>query len=259
MHERKRKKPAKVKGKTFIPEDIGYSKKKGYIDVDLTALYDKAVAELGLQQTKRDQIITVYIALFAFLTPAVLESENMSIRTQGFLFLAAAIIGLLFALIIVRYRIYKEVYWLCCQSIGVFFGIKEKELNKELIQSVFYKVLEKKGRKYIITRESGKKKGELKFRNWFYVGKNFFSSETFYYLIHVLITSGVLGLSLGMIVNVELIYRVILGIGVGLVVCVVLLYWYFHQCINVYKVLVDHTDKSFNATFSNAWFLHFYV
>lgn len=245
--------------KMFIPGEIEYSKKKDYIDVDLHELYEKAVAELGLQQTKRDQIITVYIALFAFLTPAVLESDAMNIRAQGFLFLAAAIIGILFALIIVRYRIYKEVYWLCCQSISVFFGIRKKELKKELIQSVFYKVLEKKGNKYIGKKKVGKKNGKLKFRRLYYTRKNFFSSESIYYLIHILITSGVFGLSCGMIFNLELNRRILLGVLVGIILGAVLLWKYFHECIKLYRVLVDGTDKSFNHTFSMAWFLHFYV
>ncbi len=134
----------KRKKESFTPIEITSIKKKSYIDVDLHELYEKAINELGLQQTKRDQIIAVYIALYAFLTPAVLEAKEMPTSIQGALFLAAAVIGFFLALVIIRYRIYKEAYWLCCQSISVFFGIRKMELKKDLIQSVFYKVLEKK-------------------------------------------------------------------------------------------------------------------
>lgn len=252
------KKPKRVlernfEEKLFVPVEINKSEKK--VEIHWDSIYDKAIAELGLQQTKRDQLITIYIALYAFLIPAILETDKISLRVQGFLFLASSILGFLFGVIIIRYRIYKEAYWLCCQSITALMRYDYNVLNKEFIQTVFYRTLEKKGKKYI--RKN--KKGKIKFRRWNYVYKNFVSSETFYFLIHTLITSGVFGLSMSLVWDVPEKYKLLLGFGTGIALALVLLYWYFYECIKVYWVLVDHTDESFNKTFSKAWFLHFYV
>lgn len=123
---------------------IGEEQRKAHLEIDLDAHYERAYAELGLQQTKRDQIITLYLAMFSFLIPFALSLESLSWRVKGLIFLATAVVGVLFALVIIRYRIYKEVYWLCCQSLTVLQGIRTELLNKETIQQVYYSTLYKK-------------------------------------------------------------------------------------------------------------------
>lgn len=237
----------------FMPVEVNKSEKK--VEIHWDSIYDKAIAELGLQQTKRDQLITIYIALYAFLIPAMLETNKISLHIQGGILLACSILGIFFGAIIIRYRIYKETYWLCCQSITTLMRYEQEKLNKNFIQSIFYRTLEKKGKKYL-----GKnKKGEVKFRRWYYIYKNFVSSETFYFLIHSLITAGVFGLSMSLIWDVPEKYKILLALGTGIPIALVLMYWYFYECIKIYWVLVDGTNKSFNHTFSMAWFLHFYV
>lgn len=243
----------KDKNQPFEPCEITESEKK--VEIHWDSIYDKAIAELGLQQTKRDQLITIYIALYAFLIPAILETDKISLRVQGYLFLASSILGFLFGVIIIRYRIYKEAYWLCCQSITALMRYEYGVLNKKFIQTVFYRTMEKKGKKYI----GRNRRGKIKFRRWYYVYKNFVSSETLYFLIHTLITSGVFGLSMSFIWDVPEKYKILLAFGTGIALALVLIYWYFYECIKLYKVLVDHKDKSFNHTFKMAWFLHFYV
>lgn len=221
---------------------------KDYIHIDLNELYEKTVAELGLQQTKRDQIITVYIALFAFLIPAVLEAENMQIWMQGALLVVASIIGILFAQVIIRYRVYKEIYWLCCQSISFMFGIKEEYLTQQYIKDIFYKTLKKKGKDFYEDKQFSKKK---------YIKKSLFSSETIYYMIHILITSLVGGLGLGLVLPFHDYIRIGIGIICTVVVFLSLLREYFVKCIEVYQPLIDNLKESLKKTFSKAWFLHF--
>ena len=134
---------------TFQNKTYDSAKKNPYSSVNLENLYAQASAELGLQQSKRDQIITLYLAMFSFLLPFALSMELIGWQVKGFILLASAVIGILFSLIIVRYRIYKEVYWFCCQSITVMMGLKPDALDKATVQAVFYQVMLKKGGKYV--------------------------------------------------------------------------------------------------------------
>lgn len=253
------KRGKRVLGKNFVSGSIKEANEKikelsmddameDYIKVELSDLYEKADAELGLQQTKRDQLITIYIALLAFLVPAVLDAEKIEPMVQGFLFLSAAIVGILFSLVIIRYRVYKEIYWLCCQSITFMYGMKEEFRKEKYIKNVFYKTLKKKGKSFY---EDGK------FSKTKYRRKNLFSSETLYFIVHIFITSLVLGLSAGLIFPIHISLRISLGIVCGIIAFSILLRAYFEKCIEVYQVLIDGLKSSFKSTFSKAWFLHF--
>lgn len=219
-----------------------------HINVELSDLYEKADAELGLQQTKRDQLITIYIALLAFLTPAVLDATQIKPLVQGFLFLAAAIVGIMFSLVIIRYRVYKEIYWLCCQSITVMYGMKKEFIKEKYVKQVFYKTLKKKGKSFYENGEFSKSK---------YVKKNLFSSETLYFAVHIFITSLVFGLSVGLIFSIHIALRITLGVVCGIAVFLILAREYFVKCIEVYQPLIDNLKESLKKTFSKAWFLHF--
>lgn len=249
--EKKNKTPDKKK---LFPEVLE-EEKKPYLTVDLDTLYERTFSELGLQQSKRDQIITLYLAIFSFLIPFALSMEGINWQVKGWILLVAAVVGILFALIIIRYRIYKEVYWLCCQSLTVLHGIKPEKLNKEMIQKVYYQSLKKKGKSFLKADRSG----VLHFSRMRYVKKNLFSSETLYFLIHGLLTALIFGLSVGLIVSWSLKWRILLGILSAVVLFLLLCIKYFYECIKVYAVVEDETDQSFNHTFSKAWLLHFYV
>ena len=56
---------------TAIPDDLAPAK---YFPLDppdsaTAELYERADAEMGLQQSKRDQIINIYLGMFSFLIP----------------------------------------------------------------------------------------------------------------------------------------------------------------------------------------------
>lgn len=222
-------------------------------DVDLVSLYEQANAELGLQQSKRDQIITIYLTMFSFLLPFSISIKEVGWQVKGFIFLAAAVIGVLFAFVILRYRIYKEVYWLCCQSITVMMGHDKKDLTKEKVQEIYYHVMDKKNGGYVDGEDENRT-----FNKKQYAKDNFVSAETLHYLIHVFITATLTGLSAGMISGQPVPVAVAIGVVVFAAVMLWLMWMYFHDLIKVYDVLVDRLDQSFNRTFGKAWFLHLF-
>lgn len=236
----------------FKNKEYDQSLKSDSSGVNLENLYSLANAELALQQSKRDQIITIYLAMFYFLLPFALSMDGIGLRVKGFIFLAAAVIGWLFALIILRYRIYKEVYWFCCQSITVMMGLKPGALKKETVQAVFYQVMEKKGKKYV--RGTEKKTWD----NVKFIKGNAFSAETLYYVIHVVLTASMLGLGIGLISGFVWQKALILGASLSVFLFLFLMGMYFKKLSNVFAVLVDGTDVSFNDTYKMAWFLHLF-
>ncbi len=237
-------------------------------DFNLDTLYKQTHSELSLQQSKRDQIITIYLALFSFLIPFSLSLSSVALWMKGLIFLVAGIIGILFSLINVRYRVYKEVYWLSCQALTVLMNVKPEEMNKQAIQRAFFYSLQKKGNGFF------DKEGEK--RAWnkkLFVKKNTFSSETFYHMIQVLITSTILALSTALILGDFLHLPLLASLGIGAVVLIVafvlLMRSYFKKLMAVYAVLAyentgnAEADKSmrdtlFNTTFEKAWTLHVY-
>lgn len=231
-------------------EDERLKKNKDY---NLEELYNHAHSELSLQQTKRDQIMTLYLALCSFLVPFTLSESVITWPLKGLIFVMIGIVGILFSFVSIRYREYKEVYWLCCQSITVLKNFKDEEINKDLIQKVFYSCLHKKGTGYV---EDGKM-NYLK-----YVKKNFFSSETIHFLIISLITSFVFGIGTAICFPIVLPIKVAISVLVFLSTLTFLMYVYFYTCIKIYSVLTGKTkeekDKLYTNVFAKAWFLHMY-
>lgn len=230
-------------------------------DYDLAGLYKQAHSELSLQQSKRDQIITIYLALCSFLLPFALGEEIISMRIKGVIFAVLGVIGILFSFITIRYREYKEVYWLCCQALTVLQNFKEEKLDKQMVQKVFYHCLRKKGKGYLYEKNGG-----WKFNKWLYVRKNTQSAETFYFMIIALMSSFILALGAFLILPKIKYASIIICAGIGLFAWVFLLCAYFQHCIKVYACLEKKNkdndqktrDKAFNKVFSKAWFLHFY-
>lgn len=221
--------------------------------VDLPALYEQANAELGLQQTKRDQIITVYLTMFSFLLPFSISIQDITWQAKGFILLAAAIIGLLFACVIVRYRIYKEAYWLCCQSITMMMAYDKSELTEDKVQEIYYHAMEQKNGKYVLGKGANRR-----FKKWEFSMKNLMSAETLHYLIHSFITATLTGLSAGLISEQPLAIAIPLGIAVFAVMLLWLMWMYFKELIDLYAVLVDELEDSFKRIFDKAWFLHLF-
>ena len=255
----------KKEGTPFVVTPIPQEAKKSEIDIDLNSLHERAIAELTLQQSKRDQIITVYLAMFSFLIPFALSQEILTWQVKGLIFFATAVVGVLFANIIIRYRIYKEAYWLCCQTITVLFGIKQEHLKKDIIQQCYRETIYKKGKKFFVEKETnevdaqGNPITKKVFSRAKYVKDNLFSAETIYFFIHSFITALIFGLSIVLILPFTVRANVAVGIGCAIVLFLLLSGKYFAQCIKVYGVLIHNTHESFNFAFSKAWFLHFYM
>lgn len=222
--------------------------------VDLNALYARAYEELCLQQSKRDQIITLYMGMITFLVPFSISLTAIEWQHKGILFLAMAAIGVLLAQIIIRYRIYKEAYWLCCQTITVLAGVKEDRFEKKVIQAAYYTTMKKKVSSCMVGKGDNARLNPKLF-----IKKNIFSAESIHYFVLVLIDVMILGLGLFFVIPGLFWVRVAIAILAAVAVFFMLTAEYFHQCIKVYQVLIDRKDDSFNATFSKAWFLHFYT
>lgn len=217
---------------------------------DLMTIYEKCIEEMTLQQTKRDQIITVYLAMFSFVLSYILPNDTMDFFFKGMVMLAVAVIGYGFSLIIIRYRMYKEAYWICCDALTNLMCIKEGAIDKKTIQRVYYNCLEKKGRNFYKNN---------KFSRYLFFKKNIFSGETIYSLIHSFIVSALFGLSVFLLAYSLPVNGYLAGVVAGIIFFVIQVYLFFKHLISTYKVLTDNTNASFNSVFNKAWFLHLYI
>ena len=239
---------------SFLKTDYE-SKLRKYPKFNIDAMYERVFDEMALQQTKRDQLITIHLAAFAFIVPAVLDSQkDISPLISGGIFLALGFIGFLFSLIIIRYRRYKEAYWICCRTLSVMMTMEEENWTKENIQAIFYQCLKKKV-------HTSMKKGRLK--KFTLARKNMNSGETLYLVINAIISGGVAGFGAVMVLNAlpyfSAVINTVAGTLVGVIVFAYTLYRYFKTLVDVYRVCDDQSEESFNAIFGDAWFLHFFV
>lgn len=242
----------------FIPINIEKTDLKKNNGVNLANLYERAHSELTLQQTKRDQIITLFFSVFSLLVPLALSLERISFYGKGLTFFVVGIIGIIFSAIVIRYRIYKEVYWLCCETITCLMNVEDTKIDKQMIQTLYYKCLKKKGDNYCKEIEKDKKKWSFAL----YFKKNIFSSETLHYFIINLLTSILIALGTFLVLyeaSLPLWTKILISIAVGCVLFIVLFLAYFIKCQEVYSVLKCNTNANFNRSFGKAWFLHTYV
>ena len=257
---KKEKNPSPQKEENLLTwrEEIGWDMVKDQRNYNLEDIYEHAHSELSLQQSKRDQIITIYLALCSFLLPIALGDSVPTTGWKGLLFVLLGVVGILFSLIVVRYREYKEVYWICCQTLTVLQSFKPEKLDKELIQRTFYYSLKKKGKGFLHEKTGRLMRGK-------FVKKNLNSSETFHYMIIVLMASFISGLGAALLCLRWGLLGIAVGVIVGLAVMVRLMSVYFNTCIKIYKVLEEpeggkeeKKDDAFRSVFSKAWFLHMY-
>ena len=151
----------------YTEVDSSYFRNSPKFSID--DMYERAFNELGLQQAKRDQLITIYLAAFAFILPSLLSAQKINWTINAWIFMGLGVIGFLFAMIIIRYRVYKEIYWHCCRTLNVLMDVDEDKRSKELIQNIFYNCMCKKIKSCI--NEKGEFQGFVFFR------KNIFSSR----------------------------------------------------------------------------------
>ena len=232
---------------------IKANKQRQSVTVNLNELYKETHSELSLQQTKRDQTISIYLSLCTVVAPIILSIEYFNSLYKGVIFLVLGIIGVLLSTIIIRYKVYKDIYWMSCQTISQLFNYTAEDIDKELVQGLFYQVLYKKGKKYVKIGEQ-----RNRFRNAYFFKSNLFSAETLLFVTMIFIVAIVSGMGLALTCAQPLLISIIIGLSLGLLVFCLLLWEFFRKCKKIYKVLVDGEDSSFNAVFSKAWFLHFY-
>jgi hypothetical protein len=87
--------------------------------------------------------------------------------------------------------------------------------------------------------------------------KILFSSDAIIYEFLVLIASTTLWIGLFNLIEVSNFNWIIASI----LTLINLIYWnayYYTNITRIYACIIDDTEVSFNATFSKAWFLHFY-
>ncbi len=238
--DRKLNKMKKTEMKQFIHVKPRKDSLKTAKDYDLKTIYQNAHSELTLQQTKRDQIIALYLTLASFLVPFSYSIESFNGEVRSALFYILFAIGFILSIIIIRYKVYKEVYWASCQTISQLFNFDNDKIDKHLIQSLFYEVIRLKN-----PAKHGIIKG---------VAKNFFSAETLLFEIHVIITA--ITLFMATMLSTTSFLAAILAVLCFVIVIHIL---YFQAFFRVFSVNRTHLDKDFNYAFSKAWFLHFYV
>lgn len=232
---------------------ITSKKNRGASTINLNELYKQAHSELSLQQTKRDQIISIYLSLGTVLVPLLLSTSYIQWVFKGVIFLVLGLIGLLLSFIVIRYKVYKDVYWICCQTIPQLQSYPSEEIDKQLVQGIFYNVLKKKGRGYVKEKD-----GKRTFRSFKFFKSNIFSAETLLYVTLIILVSIVAGLGMALTCGKVVLISAVIGICFGILIFAFLLWRFFFHCKKIYQVLVDGSDQSFNYVFSKAWFLHFY-
>ena len=226
--------------------------------IDLADLYKHACDELTLQQTKRDQVIYGFVFLFSFITPILFSLDKMTIPQTGFMLLAICVIGLILSVIIIRYRIYKEAYWITCLTITQLRNLKDEAITKQNIQTMYYLCMKKKWGKYVYTNKYNKT--AFRYRDIFW--SNLFSAESLHYVLIAFLTSIAAGFGLYLIacnyIGLSHLIFSTICVAIGILVFALQLLYYYYNLILIYRVLIDNNHSSFNFTFSKAWFLHFY-
>ena len=235
----------------IVIDESKYNESK---DFRLEKTYELCVSELGLQQKKRDQTIAFYIAIISFVIPAIIDMKQ-SDNAKGAGFLALYVLGMMLAQVVVRYRVYKEVYWITCRTITQLYNFAQDKVTKEIVQHLFYKTMEKNAGTVLAFRSGAG--SERKVGRWKTYCKILRSAETTLYQVLALMCSMVLWIAVYTLVNVE-IYGAVAATLLALASYAYGSIHYYKQLTQVYDVIIDGKDSSFNSAYSKAWFLHIF-
>ena len=226
-------------------------------DIDLMKVYDLTVQELDKQQSKRDQIIAFYIS-FTGIALGFLSTQSINNFINGLILLLLSLLGIILSIVIIRYRKYKEIYWITARTISTLFSFdSDEKITEEVVKNTFYTVITK-----IHNVKSCSNKKEMKL--FLTMRKSLFSAETLLFLVTVLLTSILMFLGSGFILNYYLEYKIIsLIVSIVLsVITIILLYRsYANQIVYIYQVVDlngEKKTKRFKSIFASAWFLHFF-
>lgn len=227
----------------------------------LDSCYEQTVAELGLQQSKRDQIIAFYLTILGFVIPSVVSLE-VGDSPKALAFLAMYVIGSIFCHVILRYRIYKEVYWIACRVISQMCNIKPDCRTKKNIYILFYNALD--NNKSSIVQYAPKRPGDSTCKRSLFRSfkRQLNSAETLLYET-LAFFSGFVGAIGGY--YAWCVSR-ILGVAIWLMIAYMFIrinYKYVTRLMALYNCIdeqdADKKLEQMEATFAKAWMLHCYV
>ena len=249
---------SKSKAAPFSPDELKdeFFKDASSVQHDIKTLYIRACEELTLQQDKRDRTISIYVAVIAFLVPFLFQREAGDVQLEpvliGWVLVIAGLIGVFFAQSVIRYRVYKEVYWITCRVISQMQNIRPEHIRKDVIQRLYIHCMDKKWSKYI-TPPASDDTQRVRYASFLWGQLN--SAEYYMFATIALVSSALLGFGFSFIITASYWWFIALGV----IVFVWLSYNYFRSIITVFLYLADHKEKSFNDSFGKAWFLHIYT
>ena len=220
--------------------------------LDLQEIFSMCVQELTLQQSKRDQLIAFYLTITG-LVSTYLFSADVIFAVRMVILGALFVIGCIWSTIAIRYKIYKESYWMCCKTISSLYTVDREKIDKPLLQHTFYTVMKKCYKS--VPKDNEGRPQVLKFAK-----KNITSAEflMFFTLALLAALSGSAALLL-------LLLTCKFGWMSYVIVTAFFAVFLFMQTINYNKAVIslfdvmrDETDKSFNKVFEKAWLIHFF-
>ena len=229
---------------TKIPKDA-YQPSGG---MDLDNSYSQTVNELGLQQSKRDQILAFYMTILGFVIPNVVDM-NVGNFEKSAAFFCMYIIGVIFCHVILRYRIYKEVYWIACRVLTQLCNVCVEKRNKEIIYILFFNCLKKNMGTIVV-------KGRFSLLKSFKRQLN--SAETLLYETLVLFASFVGCVGSFYLLPVSKTAAVASWVFIGCMF-ISMNYKYTKRLMDLYKCVDTGNEKDLDKTFAKAWMLHCYV
>lgn len=222
---------------------------KGSMDLDNT--YGQSVSELGLQQSKRDQIIAFYLTILGLVTPSVIGME-VGNGAKAVAFFVMYGVGAIFCHVILRYRIYKEVYWIACRVITQLCNIHEEKRTKQVIYTLFFNSLKKNMGTIVIKGKNGKNSLLKSFK------RQLNSAETLLYETLVLFASFVGFIGSWYLTKVSVILAVISILYIVYMI-VRMNYKYARRLMDLYVCVDSGLQEDLDKTFAKAWMLHCYV
>ncbi len=234
-------------------------KKDGFMD--LNAAYEVSVAELGIQQSKRDQIIGLFLTIISFLVPFVI-AQTLPDWVKGALFCCIYCIGLVFCFVILRYRIYKECYWIACRVLLQLNHIQPAERSLGVIRTLYFHALKNNYNNVVISKKNPKKgdgqpaRVPCYFKTW---KKQIYSAETLLFETLAIVAS-LAGLVGGYYLWLTCCWLGYAQIAILLAVLVWLNAQYIKRLSGLYECVQQTTDdlreQKLNTAFKSAWMLH---
>lgn len=264
----------------FEKVDSGAGIYTNHDGVNLESLYSQCNNELTLQQSKRDQIIGVYLSVAGFIIPSIL-GLNLGMLPMAAAFLLMYVIGDALCKVVVRYRIYKEVYWITSRTIAALFRVEGQYINKGLVQKLFADNIRRGCASVIVVKPEWKKRvgipaltAPIKFATAVdhraTAKKIANSAETLLYKLMAIMSAATMFLAIFCGVRATLPYlaplsdtRQLLIAAVLAVIGGLLIYrkeknYYIQNLTDVYAYCFDGAKESYNAVYAKAWFLHGY-